>query len=427
MARHYHTAIVGGGLAGLLAACDLARSGVKTVVLEAAREPGGRARTRKVDGFRFNQGPHALYLKGTFRAALDSLGIQYSGRKPAVDNAVTLWKGQKHPFPTGLGSLLHLTPLGWADRLQVARLLMRIVRGDYHFAGQSLSEVMHRFRPRVRQLFEALTRVTTYVNAPADIDAHAVFNQIRLSLGGVIYLDDGWGSVVSALATVAITAGTDVMTECRVTSLSQADSRWRVGIAGREDISADTVILAVEPGECARLVDRSANLRDALRTMKPAKVACLDIALSKLPHPTDNFALGIDEAIYFSVHSKAARLAPEGSGLVHAMRYLAPTQKGDLNDIERLENLFDLMQPGWRALEVHRQRLIGMTVAHDIPQARNSGRRTPAILDDTPGLFLAGDWVGSQGMLSDAATASAKFAAKAACMHLGTAAKETVF
>jgi len=39
-------AIVGGGIAGLIAAIDLARAGVKVSVFEAAVELGGRARTQ---------------------------------------------------------------------------------------------------------------------------------------------------------------------------------------------------------------------------------------------------------------------------------------------------------------------------------------------------------------------------------------------
>jgi phytoene dehydrogenase-like protein len=53
--------IIGGGLAGLTTAALLARSG-KTVTLfkRSSKEIGGRARTTEVDGFYFNQGPHAL-------------------------------------------------------------------------------------------------------------------------------------------------------------------------------------------------------------------------------------------------------------------------------------------------------------------------------------------------------------------------------
>jgi phytoene dehydrogenase-like protein len=58
--------IIGGGLTGLSTAALLARSG-KTVTLfeHLSREIGGHARTAEIDGFYFNQGPHALYLTHT--------------------------------------------------------------------------------------------------------------------------------------------------------------------------------------------------------------------------------------------------------------------------------------------------------------------------------------------------------------------------
>ena len=38
----------------------------------------------------------------------------------------------------------------------------------------------------------------------------------------------------------------------------------------------------------------------------------------------------------------------------------------------------------------------------------------PSVRTSVPGLFLAGDWVGEDGLLSDAALASARAAARAA-------------
>ena len=52
--------IVGGGIAGLIAAVRLARAGAQVSVFESAGAMGGRARTRQADGYFLNQGPHAL-------------------------------------------------------------------------------------------------------------------------------------------------------------------------------------------------------------------------------------------------------------------------------------------------------------------------------------------------------------------------------
>lgn len=55
--------ILGGGLAGLAAAYELARNHNKVIVVERWKQVGGLARTIEVDGFRFDTGPHRWYTK----------------------------------------------------------------------------------------------------------------------------------------------------------------------------------------------------------------------------------------------------------------------------------------------------------------------------------------------------------------------------
>jgi phytoene dehydrogenase-like protein len=56
--------IVGGGMAGLTAACYLARSGVAVMLFEKAANLGGRAATQNHEGYLFNRGIHAIYTGG---------------------------------------------------------------------------------------------------------------------------------------------------------------------------------------------------------------------------------------------------------------------------------------------------------------------------------------------------------------------------
>src|SRR5215813_2572320 len=74
--------IVGAGLAGLSAACYLARAGVDVTVFEKSAEPGGRAVSQAQDGFTFNRGIHALYTGGAASDVLRELGIAYRGHSP---------------------------------------------------------------------------------------------------------------------------------------------------------------------------------------------------------------------------------------------------------------------------------------------------------------------------------------------------------
>ena len=61
----------------------------------------------------------------------------------------------------------------------------------------------------------------------------------------------------------------------------------------------------------------------------PVRAACLDVALASLPSPKTTFALGVDRPLYFSVHSRSARVAPDGAALVSTMKYLSPTEPPD--------------------------------------------------------------------------------------------------
>ena len=146
----------------------------------------------------------------------------------------------------------------------------------------------------------------------------------------------------------------------------------------------------------------------------PVHAACLDVALARLPSSSATFALGVDVPLYFSVHSRTARLAPPGAELASAMKYLpAGTRADPARDLDELEAWLDLLQPGWRELVVDRRWLPSMVASNALVLARTGGLRGrpgPAV-PDAPGLFVVGDWVGGEGMLLDASLASAERAA----------------
>jgi phytoene dehydrogenase-like protein len=411
--KRVDVAVVGGGLAGLIAAHDISRTGLATLLFEAAPSLGGRAQTRAQEGFHFNQGPHALYADGKFNKALRSMGVNVSGHRLQLRNAIALWEGQRHPLPLTLETIRHATPLDDLDRSQLIRTFGEVVEGAYDYAGQPLTAFTGRLRPRVATMIESLIRLVTYVHAPDLIDGKAALDQLKLSFGGVLYVDGGWGELVAGLAASATAAGAGLRTRSSVGNVVRQEAGWVLSGPGLEEHLASSVVLAVAPQIAATMARQSRDLAAVVQKTKPVRLTCLDLGLSTLPSPEATFALGADQPTYFSVHSTIARLAPSAGAMAHVARYLAPAESPSAAHFAALEQLTDLLQPGWRDVEVRRQRLAAMVVAHDFPGFEARGQCGPITVQDAPGLFLAGDWIGAEGMLSDASAASARAAARA--------------
>jgi phytoene dehydrogenase-like protein len=412
--------VVGGGLAGLAAAAYLARAGRSVAVVEKSSAVGGRARTQEQDGFHFNQGPHALYRGGAGIGVLRELGVEPRGGRPS--GGFALRQGRLHTLPVGLGSLLATGLVSLPAKLEVARVLARLPQLDPGpLDAVSVADWLATATPRddVRQVLAALLRVATYADAPERQSAGAALAQLqRAHRFGVLYLDGGWQTLVDGLRQAAVAAGARVLVQSQARALE-----WRgngvtgVRLASGKTLPAGIVVLAVDPAAALELAGRPASLSDAVERRLPAFAACLDVALSRSPQPRRRFALGVDRPLYLSVHSAVARLAPDGGAVVHVARYLGPSPPVDAAAVEReLEGLLDLAQPGWRGLLVRRRFAPSFPVSHDVSAAAAGGLagRAAAVVADRPGVFLAGDWVGSEGLLADAALASARAAAQAA-------------
>jgi diapolycopene oxygenase len=72
--RSWNVAVVGGGLAGLSAACTLAARGHKVTLFEKNEWVGGKAAVHHQDGFRFDMGPTILTLPSVLKRIFDEAG-----------------------------------------------------------------------------------------------------------------------------------------------------------------------------------------------------------------------------------------------------------------------------------------------------------------------------------------------------------------
>lgn len=420
--RRVDVAVIGGGLAGLTAAAIAAREGKSVVLLEQAKRIGGRAATRVHDGVHFNLGPHALYRAGHAARVLKALGVPYTGGPPPTDNALVFLGGRAYRAPFGFWSLLTSRLLGVREKLR----LINFLRSPGPAETRQLDHVPLRDWLRVRfgegnlaALLKMLFRVGTYTAEPGGLSAGAALDQFRLALAGVWYIDGGWQSLADGLRDVAIRHGATTVTEARADAVVSDDSGVRVHTAGGSDLTAGTAVLAVGPDTARRLLGLpdDAPLARRMARAVPAAAACLDVALDRLPSPRHRVAFGIDEPLYYSVHSSGAKLARPGVAVIHVMKYLAPGSEHPAKDVEaRLEAFLDRLQPGWRSALIERRFLPNMVVANDTPRPEHGGLpgRPGVEAAGVPNAFLAGDWVGPDGLLADAAVASGEAAARAA-------------
>lgn len=415
--------VVGGGIAGLAAATFIARSGKRVRLFEQSRALGGRAQTKEQGGFYLNIGPHALYRGGRGIEVLRELGIEPRGSVPSVSGAFAVRNGAKHTFPAGALSLLMTSLFGLSAKLEAGRLLASVAKID----GNRLMNVTVRewldqnvSHSEVKDLILAAFRVATYTNAPDLMSAGAALEQLKKAQDkSVLYLDNGWQTLVDALRDAATHSGVKVEAGVRVEAVTRDTTGSVSGVllAKGIEVKASTVVVASSPSILAELVEgfEQTSLARWSTEAIPVRAACLDLALSKLPAPRATFALGIDRPHYLSVHSAAARLAPDGSAMIHAAKYLPPDHNDSSESVEQeLEGLLDLVQPGWRDVVVYRRFLPDMIVMNALPLASlggTQGRPGPQVVD-VPGLFVAGDWIGEEGLLVDASLASARRAAE---------------
>ena len=85
------------------------------------------------------------------------------------------------------------------------------------------------------------------------------------------------------------------------------------------------------------------SLQIEAREAMPVRANTLDLALSAMPAKAHDFAIGIDGPFYLSLHSRSAKLGPQGSAVVHVAKYLPVGEGPARNAIEELEGVADLV------------------------------------------------------------------------------------
>lgn len=419
MKTRWDVVIVGGGLAGYVASNYLANTNMSILILEKGNKVGGRARTDKMNKDYFNLGPHAIYKKGKTSKVLEELGIELNGGSLKLGGVLTR-NQREYTAPFNPLGLLSTSLLNWKEKLEWMSILSKLPKVEPQaLAAQTFEQWVEQNvqSPNVQSLLYVLSRLSTYSHCPEKVSAKVMVTHLKIAMGGVLYLHGGWQTIIDQLHNKAVITGVQVKTHTSVKQMKPTEHDGiKITLSNNEEIFSKYVISTIGPLELTNLLDTTVNVEanQIFSQLTPIKGASLDISLSRLPQPKKLFALGINEPLYYSVHSTVAHLSENGHNtILHVFKYYHPDDEPiHANTVRNeLEQFLETLQPGWKEYVVESRFLPNIIVNQRLPLV---GHEQHFQRSEThiPGLYLAGDWTSPDYILSDGASFSGKQAAE---------------
>ncbi|HEY3674357.1 MAG TPA: phytoene desaturase family protein [Candidatus Tumulicola sp.] len=271
--------VVGAGVAGLVAAALLARSGYETTVVESASAPGGRAGRLERDGFCFDLGPTLLFMPDVFRAAFAACGADFDVEVPmrrlspnyrlqfADERTLTIGPS----LPETIDALERFEPGSSAGLLDyLAGCARAYDLSRRHLVGKRLRGFRDVLTPLgIRALFGAgafrsLRHTAARAFRSSTVAAALSFQTMYLGMSpyaspelyrllfftemgeGVFFPRGGIYALVRALERLALRCGATIRYENPATSVRAVDGRARAVIVGDETVACDVALLTAD-------------------------------------------------------------------------------------------------------------------------------------------------------------------------------------
>jgi hypothetical protein len=380
--------VVGGGIAGLVAAISCGEQGASVRLFEAHDQLGGRARS--TDGpYKANLGPHAILASSPFWSWLGERGLIPPYARPRLSGVRFRWQDDIRRVPAVGAAVAAL------------RLRGREAPVDIPFRTWASEQVGE----EPAEILSRSAGILTYHHDPGELSAAFLWEPLVRGLLSAPptarYPIGGWGVLVESLRRRALALGVQIETGTRVDTLPDPP-----------------VIVATE------LRDARGLLGDPSLTWLSGHAVCLDLALRH--RRGDPFVVvDLQEAGWIERYTAADKtLARPGEELLQAQMPIRPHELAHAA-AARLERLLDAAFADWRERETWRRRQVmdGRTGALDPPGT--TWRDRPQV-DRGDGVFLAGDMVAAPGCLSEIAWASAIEASRLAGAAAGLARADDV-
>jgi squalene-associated FAD-dependent desaturase len=256
---------VGGGLAGLAAALELADHGHEVTVLEARPTLGGAVQTlpeREGDPDPPpDNGQHiALGCCTDYLAFLERVGSSSGYRRERLALPVIAEDGSVALIAAGLFGLLRYAHVPWRDRLAIARVARTFRRlSPDDLDGETFAALLRRLgqsEAAIDRFWDVFMRPALNLRVEEVSAALGLFTVQTALLGDrrasdlVLPIQPLGAMHGEAAAQALASRGASVRTNARVVELVEG----AVVLADGEQVEADTVVVALPPAESARLL-----------------------------------------------------------------------------------------------------------------------------------------------------------------------------
>ena len=363
--------IVGAGIAGLSAAIHASSYGHHVVLLEKSSRIGGRGTSQNVDGFSLHYGPHLLDKKGPFYQLCHKLSRTKISLKP-----------------------LRL------DKIEAAGHGLIRPTGNIKQAAENLRAL--RNQEATNPYFQAISFLTNWGGRDNEK------RRKSLRKGKLCISNEGWIGLVGRLGAALDEIGVLIETNCEVANINKN----KVCLTDGREVECDAVILACGVNMAKQLLETVDEDLAKQEFAAISKITASFIEAGITSKPMSGKHAIVDSNKKMAVFDNIAiqpRLGASGS-------HISAIAVGGLNGADKvyqsakqrsakLADFLDNYISGWQDNIVTDLRQSSIIVSYQ-------GSVDGSIFAKN-NILLAGQWVSSDYVLSDAAADTGKSAAKA--------------
>lgn len=265
--------VLGAGLAGLSAACELALRGVDVTVVEKNTGPGGLASTVRRNGFSFDLGPHRFHTNNDeilgFVKGLPGIKLMELERVSRIRLL-----DRYFDYPLGMGNILSQMPLHRGTGMLLSFFCEK-VRGVFSPREQKTFEgwVMSRFGRGLYELYLAPYNRKLWGIEPSELSADWASQRITVpSLAGLVretifpskeavrslvstfhYPEGGIGEIALAMEREILNAGGKILYGVEPVAIKRDGSGWEISL-GNGKLNCSELVNTIPLGRYTELL-----------------------------------------------------------------------------------------------------------------------------------------------------------------------------